>query len=147
MAVSTAISVAAFSAVLAESFAAVAASTLIPATFLSVARAAKRANATDDQRNALDALLQKLPGANDALGALKASAAQIDDIDLLVPKTAKIHGEFTFEATERYSADVAVGALVNVVAVAAAYSALYETTSTNRITIDVDFAAVNYTLG
>ncbi len=147
MALSTAVSVAAFSAVLAESFAAVAASTLIPATFLSVARAAKRANSTDEEKNALGGLLDKLPGASASLGALKAGAALIDDIDLLVPKTAKIHGEFTFEASERYSADVAVGALVNVVAVAAAYSALYETSSTNKITIDVDFAAVNYTLG
>lgn len=146
MALSTAVSVAAFSAVLAESFAAVAASTLIPATFLGVARAAKRSGSSDDQKNALNVLLGDMPGAVASLGALKAGAALIDDIDLLVPKTAKIHGEFTFEATERYSASAAVGALVNVVAVAAAYSALYETRSTNKITIDVEFAAVNYTL-
>ena len=41
---------------------------------------------------------------------------------------------------------VVIGGLVNVVAVAAGYSALYETSSRNKITLDVEFAAVNYTL-
>ncbi len=145
MAVSTAVSVAAFSVVLTESFAAVAASTLIPATFLAVARAAKN-SASGDGADALDGFVGRLPGASGALSALKSGVANLQDIDLLVPKTAKIKAEFTFEATERYSADAAVGAVVNVIAVAAAYSALYETSTTNKITLEVDFAAVNYTI-
>lgn len=144
MAMSTAISVGSFTVVLAESFAAVAASTLIPATFLAVARAAKAGGAAENE--SANDLVKDMLGVNHALNAVKTGIDSIDEIDLLVPKTAKIHGEFEFEASESYSANVAIGALVNVVAVAAGYSALYETSSRNKITLDVEFAAVNYTL-
>lgn len=144
MALSTAISVGAFSVVLAESFAAVAASTLVPATFLAVIRAAKK-NASAENESAND-LVKDMLGVGQALKAVKTGIDSIDEIDLLVPKTAKIHGEFEFEASEAYSENIAIGALVNVVAVAAGYSALYETSTRNKITLDVEFAAVNYTL-
>ncbi len=144
MTLSTAISVASFSVVMTETFGAVTASTLVPATFLALLRGAKK-GATAANENA-DALIKDMMGVNQALNAVKAGVDLIDEIDLLVPKTAKIHGEFEFEASESYSANVAIGALVNVVAVAAGYSALYETSSRNKITLDVEFAAVNYTL-
>lgn len=145
MTFSTAISVGSFSVVLAETFAAVAASTLIPATFLTVVRAAKQGASSSDNDSAND-LIKDMIGVNQALNAVRSGINSIDEIDLLVPKTAKIHAEFEFEASEAYSGNVAIGALVNVVAVAAGYSALYETSSKNKITLDVDFAAVNYTL-
>ena len=145
MALSTAISVGAFSVVLAETFASVTASTLVPATFLAVMRAAKK-NADSAAPGNADALVKDMLGVKEILNAVKTGVSSIDEIDLLVPKSAKIHAEFEFEASEAYSANVAIGALVNVVAVAAGYSALYETSSRNKITLDVEFAAVNYTL-
>ena len=147
MALSTAISVGAFSVVLAETFASVTASTLVPATFLAVMRAAKKNADSAAPGNAdADALVKDMLGVKEILNAVKTGVSSIDEIDLLVPKSAKIHAEFEFEASEAYSANVAIGALVNVVAVAAGYSALYETSSRNKITLDVEFAAVNYTL-
>ncbi len=146
MAFSTAISVGAFSVVLAETFAAVAASTLVPATFLAVVRAAKKANAPDDEVNAADMLIDRMSGVKETVKAVQTAADSIDEIDLLVPRTAKINAQFAFEASESYAGSAAVGGMVNVVAVAAGYSALYETSSANKITLDVEFAAVNYTL-
>lgn len=147
MALSTAISVGAFSVVLAETFASVTASTLVPATFLAIMRAAKKNAGSPAPDNAgADALVKDMLGVKEILSAVKTGVSSIDEIDLLVPKSAKIHAEFEFEASEAYSANVAIGALVNVVAVAAGYSALYETSSRNKITLDVEFAAVNYTL-
>ena len=158
MALSAAVSVATFSAVLAESFVAVSASTLVPATFVSLARAikAKATGATAagsgsgaapaDETAAIGPMLSKTPGAREIIDALKGIGGRLNDIDLLVPKTAKIHGEFTFEASEMYAGGASGGGVINVVAIAAAYSAMYSSTSTNKITLDVDFAAVNYTL-
>lgn len=159
MALSAAVSVAAFSAVLAESFVAVSASTLVPATFVSLARAIKAKAASGsggggsgggagpaDETTAVGPMLSKAPGAREIVDALKGIGGRLNDIDLLVPKTAKIHGEFTFEASELYAGAVSGGGVVNVVAIAAAYSAMYSASSTNKITLDVDFAAVNYTL-
>ncbi|MEP0321744.1 hypothetical protein [Bauldia litoralis] len=144
MALSTAISVASFSVVMAETFAAVSVSTLVPATFLAMLRAAKKsAGAANDNA---DALIENMVGVKQALGAVKAGIDSIDEIDLLIPKTATIHGEFEFEASEAYSENSGFGAVVNVVAVAAAYSALYQTSSRNKVTLDVEFATVNYTL-
>lgn len=145
MAVSAAVSVASFSVVLAEAFAAVAVSTLVPATFLSVARAAKAAAANANVTEG-DGFIGNLPGVGVAVEALKSASKRITDIDLLVPKTAKIHGEFEFQGGESLAAGASLGGQVQVVTVSAGYSMLYQSTSRNKITLDVDFAAVNYTL-
>jgi hypothetical protein len=153
MAFSTAVSVAAFSVVLTESFVAVAASTLVPATFLAAARAARRAadasgaagdaGATDTTGNSL---IAKAPGVKEAVEALRSAIASVDEIDLLVPNKARIEADFEFEASEAYSGDATVGGFVNVVAISAGYSALYQTSTRNKIHLEVDFAAVNYKL-
>ena len=152
MAVSAAVSVASFSAVLAASFAAVAASSLVPATFLSLVRAAKGAGAgggggtgagqltSTPTEDAIDDLLH-----DDKLSkALSEAGKSLTDIDLLVPKSAKITGDFEFQATDRVSADVSVGAAVKVVTISAGYSALYTSTSKNKIHLEIDFVSVNY---
>jgi hypothetical protein len=151
MVVSTAVSVAAFSVVLAESFVAAATSTLVPATFLAVARGAKAAVGGAAPANSADPaladpLVGNMPGVKEAVDALRLAVNAMDEIDLLVPKTAKIHAEFEFEASESYAGHASIGAMVNVVSVSAGYSALYQTSTRNKITLDVDFAAVNYKL-
>jgi hypothetical protein len=158
MAVSTALSVASFSIVLTETFIAVAASTLAPATFVSFLRAMK-AKAEADAGNAppggitfpefnadSNALTKGFDGIKDLLKGVGDGVRAIDEIELLVPKTAKIHAEFEFEATEQYATEGALGGFVNVVAISAGYSSLFQTASRNRITLDIDYAVVNYRL-
>ncbi len=143
MGMSTAVSVASFSVILAESFAAVAMSTIVPAAFLSIIRGAKgvvEANQVDGT------VYEKIPGVKDIVSAAKAGAKNIDAIDLLVPKTAKIHAEFEFQGGEAYELGVEGSVAIEVVNVSASYSALYQSTTRNKITLDVDFVAVNYTI-
>ena len=161
MALSTAVSVASFSVVLAETFAAVSLSTLIPAGVVTMARLAKQfpkqlrdqdgnpVEETPEARAKRQGPLTEAAGAVAATPA-KAAAALVNavgeslpSLDLLLPKTAKIRAEFEFEGAERYEASVEVGALVKVVNIAAGYSALYETSSRNKITLEVDFVSVN----
>lgn len=153
MALSTAVSVASFSVVLTQSFAAVAASSLVPATFVTLARIAKgAAGAAGSGTPAASstestALVSSLVAGGDSLAkALKEVAKAVDSIDVLVPKTARITAEFEFEGSEAYAAELSAGAAVNVVSVSAGYSALYSTSSKNKIRLEVDFASVNYTL-
>lgn len=157
MAASTALSVAAFSVVLTETFVAVAASTLVPATFLTFLSAIKADPGADTSANPFDpdrpqdadpqtSLVAAMPGMKELVKAIKAGVAQVDEIDLLVPKTAKIRAEFEFEASEQYAGSFAIGGMVNVIAVAAGYSALFQTATRNKVTLDVDFAVVNYRL-
>jgi len=152
MAFSTAVSVGAFSVVLTQSFVAVAASTLVPAAFLSAARAARAAAAASGAGSGTgggasgdgNALIASAPGVSEVMDTLRAGISRVDDVDLLVPKSARIEAEFEFEASEAYSADASLGGMVNVVSVSAGYSALYTTSTRNKIKLEVDFAVVNY---
>ncbi|MFZ4689791.1 MAG: hypothetical protein ACOYLS_11185 [Polymorphobacter sp.] len=150
MALSAAVSVASFSVVLAESFAAVAASSIVPATFLTLVRAAKGAAAgsgssappSSDTTRTVDSLL----GSDSISKALKEAAKSVTDIDLLVPKTARITADFEFQATDAVSGGVSAGAQVEVVTINAGYSALYTSTSKNKIHLEVDFVSVNFVI-
>lgn len=142
MAVTAAVSVVAFSAVLAESFAAVATSSLVPATFVTLVRLAKAGTA----HASTSGLVEKLPGGKELGAALKEAAASMTDIDVLVPKTARITADFEFQASERYDAAASLGVAVDVVTVSAGYSAMYESSSTSKIHLEVDFVSVNYAL-
>jgi hypothetical protein len=146
MAVTAAVSVAAFSVVLAESFAAVAMSSLVPATFVQLARLAKAvaAGAPGAVDTAGTNLVSKLPGGADLAAALKEAAKSTTDIDILVPKTARITADFEFEGTESYTVGASAGGAINVVSVAAGFSALYASKSTSKIHLEVDFVSVNY---
>jgi hypothetical protein len=150
MAVSAAVSVASFSAVLAASFAAVATSSLVPATFLTLVRAAKGAGAGGGGSASASASPATVASINSLLGddklskALSEAANSVTDIDLLVPKSAKITGDFEFQATDRVSGGVSVGTAVQVVTISAGYSALYTSTSKNKIHLEIDFVSVNY---
>ena len=154
MAYTTVESVASFSVVLGEAFAAVGLSTIIPATFVSITRSAKAAlvaAGTDAQARA-DALAEAIKPlepvlkgpVKSALNVAMAAADTSDGIDLLIPKTAQIHAEFEFQGSESYSGEGTIGAMVEVVTVKAGVSALYATTSKNKITLDVDFAVAHY---
>ncbi len=145
MALSAAVSVASFSVVLAESFAAVAASSLVPATFLSLARAAK-ATGTGPSVTEGTALMTKNLGGDGFTKALAEAAKAITDIDLLVPKTARITGDFEFQARDSASIAVSGGVQVNVVTVNAGFAALYESSSKNKVHLEVDYVSVNYAL-
>ncbi len=140
MAVTAAVSVAAFSVVLAESFAAVAMSSLVPATFVQLARLAKAGGTAV----ANTALVGKLPGGTELAAALAEAAKSTTDIDVLVPKTARITADFEFEGTESYTVGASAGGAINVVSVAAGFSALYASKSTSKIHLEVDFVSVNY---
>ena len=146
MALSAAVSVASFSAVLAASFAAVATSSLVPATFLTLVRAAKPPPPAPGggSASATVTAVEGLLGNNILSNALMEAAKVVTDIDLLVPKSAKITGDFEFQATDAVSGGASVGALVKVVTISAGYSALYTSTSKNKIHLEVDFVSVNY---
>lgn len=153
MALSAAVSVASFSVVLAQSFAAVAASSLVPATFLTLVRAAKGVAAGSGTTTTPTLpSTDTLAAVNDMLGsdklskALSEAAKAVTDIDLLVPKTAKITADFEFQATDGVSANVSAGVQVEVVTISAGYSALYTSTSKNKIHLEVDFVSVNYVI-
>ncbi len=166
-----AVSVASFSVVLAETFAAVGLSTVVPAGVVTLARMVKQIagdptqSASNGTTAAKDDVLHQIagqdasgttpaklgmPGADTAAKLVNAMAASLDELNLLLPSSAKIHAEFTFEARERYdvaaSGNLGVAAEVAVVGISAGFSALYEAKSTNKITLDIDFAPVNIKL-
>lgn len=160
---SAATSVAAFSVVLAETFAAVGLSSLIPAGFITLARATKQgasagaAALTPTEVQAIEDAIahsskpQDVTKTSLAPGAvagnlLTAVAKSVDDLDVLLPKTAKIHGEFEFHASERYSGEAGVGCAVEVVTLKAGYSAMYQASSSNKVTLDVEFVSVHVEL-
>lgn len=150
MAFSTAVSVAAFSVVLTQSFVAVAASTLVPATFLAAARAARAAAGAGggggSGSTTGNALVTSAEGVKEVMEGLRSGVGQLEEIDLLVPKSARIEAEFEFEASEAWSAGASLGGMIQVVTVSAGYSALYQTSTRNKIRLEVDFASVNYRL-
>ncbi len=157
MAYTTIESVASFSVVLGEAFAAVALSTLVPATFVAVTKGAKTAIAAaagnaaavtaaeTSASTSLASVVSKGP-VKEVLDVIVKTASASTGIDLLIPKTANIHAEFEFQGSESYSAEASLGAMVEVVTVKVGFSALYATTSKNKITLDVDFALVHYDL-
>jgi hypothetical protein len=153
VAVSAAVSVAAFSVVLAETFAAVGLSSLIPAGFITTARLVKEVAgptpdpASEEDVNKLTAALTTEGKPGDAAGKLlTALARSVDDLDVLLPKDAKIHAEFEFHGSEGYSGEAAVGGQIELVTVKAGFSALYTASSSNKVTLDVDFASVHVEL-
>lgn len=152
MALSTAISIASFSVVLAEAFAAVGLSTAVPAGVVTLARTAKQVAAggsppSSDVNPDTIADGFKSGPAKEFAPLIRAIAPALRDLDLLLPQKAKIHAEFEFEANEGLAMSVG-GSLsyMSMVSVSAGYSALYETRSKNKITLDVDFVSVNVTL-
>ncbi len=155
MGFSTAVSVASFSVVLAETFTAVMMSTLVPATFIEVASTAKRlaqnaANPgdadTDDAVNQLDAL-PGVDGLKKVVNTIATATGEPTELQMLLPKTATIDAEFEFHGSESYAASVSGGAQVKVVTVSAGYSALYETSSSNKVKLHIEFASVPVQIG
>jgi hypothetical protein len=85
--------------------------------------------------------------------ALATLGADSDDVDVFVAKTAHIHAEFEFQASDEFRFRVgqtseqggALGAL-QIVSLAPGFSALYQSTSRNKITLDVEFGLTNVKL-
>ena len=151
MGLSAATSVASFSVVLAEAFASVGLSTAVPAAVVTLARLVKDQAGNAATIAALKSALEAMPkGGPLKFGELEkllaAVSGSLTSLDLLLPKTAKIHAEFTFEGSEGASGGASIGAAINVVSVSAGYSAMYEMKSTNKITLDVHFESVNIVL-
>lgn len=159
MAFSTAVSVASFSVVLAETFGAVMLSTLVPAGLVEVANTAKRLaagvadggdadpDAEDDGAGPADALAGVLAPVTDVVRSIAAATAEPTDLNLLLPKSATIDAEFEFHGREAYSAQASAGAQINVVNISAGYSALYETSSSNKVKLHIEFASVAVRIG
>lgn len=159
MALSTAVSVASFSVVLAETFSAVMLSTLIPATFVETANTVKRiarkkANEGEVPSDAISdndvAAMNVVPGletVRDVIKNIAGATAEPTDLHLLLPKTATIDAEFEFHGSEVYSAEARIGAMVELVNITAGYSALYETGSSNKIKLHIEFQSVNIRIG
>lgn len=157
MAFSTAVSVASFSVVLAETFGAVMLSTLVPAGLIEVANTAKRVAAGTAGGGGgggggpapapLDALAGALDPVTNVVRSIAGAVAEPSDLNLLLPKSATIDAEFEFHGREAYSANVGVGAQVNIVNISAGYSALYETSSRNKVVLHIEFASVAVRIG
>ena len=85
--------------------------------------------------------------------AVAAFAIDADEVDLFVAKSARIHAEFEFQASDEFRFRVgqtgeqggALGAL-QIVGLAPGFSALYQSTAHNKITLDVEFALANVKL-
>ncbi|MFZ4506598.1 MAG: hypothetical protein ACOYON_02740 [Fimbriimonas sp.] len=146
-----AISVLTFSVVLAEVFGAVGLSTLVPATFVQIARAAANIgdenNLTQEEMSsALKAISRFLPGSQEgvelATKVLLSMMSSSENLELLLPKTASIDAEFKFQATTKVDGGIDVGVMVQVVSVKGGYSALYEESSSNSVNLKVNYVAV-----
>ena len=140
---SAAVSVASFSVVLAETFAAVGLSSLIPAGFITLTRMTKQklaaastpppVNQTDidaisdaitySAKPAGAAVTSVAPG-QVAVNLLKGLAKGVEDLDVLLPKTATIHAEFEFHGSEAYAGEASIGCAIQVVTMKAGYSAI-----------------------
>lgn len=155
MPIAGAMSVASFSIVLAEVFASVGLSTLVPASFLQLARALRqvvkdedlKGLSADELTSAVSEFAKFLPlsdgkDPNIASKVIQSLLSSSDTIDLLLPKTAKIKAEFSFEASESYEAGFELGAQLNVVGVRVGYSALYNERSSNKVTLEIDYVSV-----
>src|SRR5262249_54450619 len=148
-------SVASFSIVLGEAFAALALSTLVPASFVTITRGAKAAlkaattpDAAASAQSSAEGAITSIVGAsspmNKTLAQVIKGATADTGIDLLIPKTAHLHADFEFQGSEAMSVHGEVGGMIEMVTVKAGMSALYTSSSKNRVTIDVDFATVHY---
>jgi hypothetical protein len=146
---SSAESVVSFSIILAEVFASVGMATVVPNMLVMGAKG------TAGVLTALDEELKdakEIPGAvKNGIHLLAAGAKNMDALELMIPKTADIHAEFTFQGTFKETLDVngaGSGSIqsLGAVSVGAGFSALYESTSTNKITLDIHFVTVNVPL-
>jgi hypothetical protein len=85
--------------------------------------------------------------------ALATLGADSDDVDVFVAKSARIHAEFEFQASDEFRFRIgqtseqsgALGAL-QIVSLLPGFSALYQSTSRNKITLDVEFGLTNVKL-
>jgi hypothetical protein len=167
----TAISALAFSVVLAEAFAAVGLSTLVPAMFVELCRLVRAALAggTNDLDTVVDAVLDNLPplpgmpkplaaDADDGARAVHTQAMAVfknaikeyvkrsESIQLLVPNKASIEAEFNCSGGESYSGNAGIEGVFQVVGIKAGYSALFEMRSSATVRLHVDFAPVEFKL-
>lgn len=152
MSISAVSSVTSFSIVLAETFGAVALSTLIPNAFIESANAVKRlaADATETEKDEKMGPLNAIPGADAIANAVKniaAATAESTDMHILLPKNASIDAEFEFHGRESYEAGASAGGQVQIVTINAGYSALYEAQSSNKVKLHVDFETVAVRIG
>jgi len=150
MALTAAVSVASFSVVLAETFAAIGASTLVPATFVSGLRLAKGGGEGAVDGGLGDDKMLAALGTNPlkpVIDALTKGMKNLDEVQLLLPRDARLHAEFEFEARDRVSVGASVSTpALQVVNVNAGFAALYDSKSKNKITLDMNFVAVNVPL-
>ncbi len=85
--------------------------------------------------------------------ALAALGAGSDEVDLFVAKSARIHAEFEFQVSSekrfrvgQTGEQAGASAAMHVVSLAPGFSSLYQSSSSNRITVDVEFALTNVKL-
>jgi hypothetical protein len=158
-----------FTAVLAESMAAIGLSSLAPTLLAAIGKVAKCTleEALPEARQAaqaeLDALLgqvKKLGGAfgtrgedglpvpspgevvADLMQAIGKGLHSLEEINLLIPAKASLDAEFEFHANESYAGEAAAGAQIQLVTVKAGFSALYSSASSNRVKLHLDFVSV-----
>jgi hypothetical protein len=145
-------SVGSYTVVLAETFAAVGLASIIPTALIAAAQAAKgallNAPATQNIPDAGDikTSLQDFKGLDKGLTILNAMGKSLDEFQVMMPKTAHIESSFEFEGSDKVTENASGGVAVQVVNVNAGFSLLYESKSTNKITMDIDFHIVNIPL-
>lgn len=154
MGYSTAMSVGAYSVVLAESLAAVGLSTLIPAAFVASARALKAAS--DPQALVVDKppaqgimdkhKLGKLLPAGAVPDVIGHIVRDAESLHLLVPKKADVKAEFEMQAGESYAMDGEAGFGMEVVGIHAGFSALYATKSQCKVALDLHYEVAHFLL-
>ncbi|MDB5251685.1 MAG: hypothetical protein JWP27_854 [Flaviaesturariibacter sp.] len=145
-------SVGSYTVILAETFAAVGLASLVPTALIAAAQATKGALIQAPAERAIpgaDAIrdnLKDFAAVAKGLDVLGAMAEGMDDFHVLLPKTAHIESTFEFEGSDKVTENVSGGVAVQVVNVNAGFSMMYESKSTNRITMDIDFQSVNIPL-
>lgn len=93
----------------------------------------------------MDAVAGFGSSAKQAAHFLDKMALGVDELHLLVPKTARLHAEFEFQGHESFAGSASASASVlQVVSVNTGFSALYQTSTKNRITLDVDFELAKF---
>jgi hypothetical protein len=170
----TAFTVLAFTVVLAEMFAAVGLSTVVPAAFAELVSILKKGSIagvtlTAAQLSQIMAVLQKLvppipglpappdPSDSDAvteynnaiqpvMNAIKGALTSADKLQLLAPKAATIDASFECGGSESYAETMGVEGVIQVVGVKAGFSAMFELHSSTTLKLHVEFAPVEYTI-
>jgi len=162
-------SFASFTAVLAESLAAIGLSTIAPALVATLGKQLKCAfesyaadSQATDRNKALEPVRQGLQALNkmitphkdglpvdtvlDVIGSVMESmikgSESIEAIDLLVPKTADLDATFEFHANEQYEGEGQVGGMVSMFTIKAGMSALYSCESSNKVSLKLHFESV-----